>query len=329
MTDRKENEQIEVMPPEIPQNKTATAAPSAPSQNLTWLLGGLLLLAIFAIIWLLIGKDSKGGEVVAIVNGQKITERDLIKYATPNEKLDYIDRAVFAILINQEAEKARIKVTEADIEKAVDLQMTEFSHMFFDEVEFEATLAMQGMTMEGLRSDIKNEPDLVTQLQLEKIFAPQIHISDDMVANYFAEQEQSLNQYNRIQASHILVDTKEEAEALLQQLKDGADFAELAKEHSKDEGSAIQGGDLGIFGRGRMVQEFEEAAYSLEVGELSDVVESEFGYHIIKLTGKQNGYTLDDDRELLRNYLFREEMGLLFEEWMMRVRSAASIEILE
>ena len=102
----------------------------------------------------------------------------------------------------------------------------------------------------------------------------------------------TLNESDQVRASHILISTasREDAEAreaaseILSQLREGADFAELATEHSDDPGSGTQGGDLGFFERGQMVPEFERTAFSLEPGEISDLVKSQFGYHIIKVT---------------------------------------------
>src|SRR5262249_30541579 len=112
----------------------------------------------------------------------------------------------------------------------------------------------------------------------------------------------SIEQYTtpeQIRASHILLKTegkddaavKTRAEELLKQAKAGADFAELAKKNSEDEASAKNGGDLDYFKRGRMVPEFEQVAFALQPGEISDVVKTSFGYHIIKLTDKKPGTT--------------------------------------
>ena len=87
-----------------------------------------------------------------------------------------------------------------------------------------------------------------------------------------------------IRASHILVKTKKEAEELLEQLKMSADFSKLAREHSECP-SKKRGGDLGKFSRGKMVKPFERAAFALEKGQISDIVQTQFGYHIIKRTG--------------------------------------------
>ena len=87
----------------------------------------------------------------------------------------------------------------------------------------------------------------------------------------------------KVRCSHILVEDKQKAEELLQSLKNGADFSELAKQHSKCP-SGRSGGDLGKFGRGKMVKEFDAVAFDLEVGQLSDLVKTQFGYHVLKRT---------------------------------------------
>ena len=112
----------------------------------------------------------------------------------------------------------------------------------------------------------------------------------------------NIEQYStpeQVRASHILLKTegkddaavKAKAEDLLKQAKAGADFAELAKKYSEDEASAKNGGDLDYFGRGRMVPEFDAVAFTLQPGQISDLVKTQFGYHIIKLTDKKPGTT--------------------------------------
>ena len=90
---------------------------------------------------------------------------------------------------------------------------------------------------------------------------------------------------NKIKCSHILVKKQSEAIAIQERLKQGEKFGKLAKELSIDSGSAKRDGSLGYFGRGMMVKPFEEVAFKLQVGEVSDLVKSEFGYHIIKRLG--------------------------------------------
>jgi len=90
---------------------------------------------------------------------------------------------------------------------------------------------------------------------------------------------------NKIKCSHILVKKQSEAQAILERLKNGEKFGKLARELSIDSGSAKRDGSLGYFGKGMMVKPFEEAAFKLEIGNISELVKSEFGYHIIKRLG--------------------------------------------
>ena len=133
-----------------------------------------------------------------------------------------------------------------------------------------------------------------------------IAVSPQDAQRYYEEHRAEYSTPEEVQASHILLKTegkddaavKKEADDLLAKLKGGADFAELAKKFSQDEGSAVKGGDLGFFDRPRMVKEFSDAAFALEPNQLSAVVKSQFGYHIIKTTAKKaaTNSTLDQVR---------------------------------
>jgi len=142
----------------------------------------------------------------------------------------------------------------------------------------------------------------VAQADLERAYT-------DNIAQYQTPEQ--------IRASHILLKTegkddaavKARAEALLKQARSGADFADLAKKNSEDEGSAQKGGDLDFFGRGRMVPEFDTAAFALKPGEISDLVKTQYGYHIIKLVDKKEGATraLADVRQQLTDQIAFEK----------------------
>ncbi|HET9587228.1 MAG TPA: peptidylprolyl isomerase [Anaerolineales bacterium] len=123
----------------------------------------------------------------------------------------------------------------------------------------------------------------------------------------------------QVWARHILVADLGEARSILAQLQHGADFAELAREHSTDTGSGAKGGDLGWFGRGAMVAEFEETAFSLEIGEISEPVQSQFGYHIIQVLGHDN--------IPLNATEYQEKRQTAFTEWLAQAREEADITI--
>jgi peptidyl-prolyl cis-trans isomerase D len=133
------------------------------------------------------------------------------------------------------------------------------------------------------------------------------------IQRYYNDNIQQYQTPEQVKASHILLKTegkdkaavKKQAEEILQQVKSGGDFAALAKKYSEDEGSKVNGGDLDYFGRGRMVPEFENVAFTLAPGQVSDIVESQFGFHIIKVIDKRPGATrsLDEVRPQIQEQL--------------------------
>ncbi len=123
---------------------------------------------------------------------------------------------------------------------------------------------------------------------------------------------------------------RKKIDALRKQILNGADFAELAKENSDDKGSGEKGGDLGFFTKGQMVPPFEKAAFSLPVGELSGIVESQFGLHLIRVEEKKAATKLrfDEAEDDLREYLFRASQQAAFESFVTELRKNASVKIL-
>lgn len=131
-----------------------------------------------------------------------------------------------------------------------------------------------GELMSGTKLKVLEKQDRWVKVQLTGwIWQPSTTPDPTQVVNF------------KVRASHILVETQEEAEQLLSQLMQGADFAELAKQHSRDRASGDKGGDLGMFGKGDLRPEFEDAVFRLKVGSMSGIVKTDLGYHIIKRTG--------------------------------------------
>ncbi len=143
-----------------------------------------------------------------------------------------------------------------------------------------------------------------------------ISVTPQDVQRYYEENEQQYSTPEQVRASHILLKTegkddaavKKQAEDLLAKIKAGADFAQLATKYSEDEASKTKGGDLDYFGKGQMVPEFEKVAFSLEPGQVSDVVKSQYGYHIIKVTDKKPATrrTLDEVRPQIEDQIKSE-----------------------
>jgi len=155
----------------------------------------------------------------------------------------------------------------------------------------------------------------------------QVTITDDELLEYYNENKESFFEPEKVHARHILVETEEEANNLLLQLKEGlTDFAELAKEKSIGP-SAPSGGDLGFFARGQMVKEFENAAFSLEPGEISGVVKTQFGYHIIKCEEKKDEHspTFEEAKEKISNTLRYQRENEAISTLTLKLREEAVI----
>ncbi|HZG55462.1 peptidylprolyl isomerase [Paenibacillus sp.] len=258
-----------------------------------------------------------GEEAVATVDDEKITANELYQLMLKQVGPQAVDQLIVERLVNREAAKQNIQVTDEELNAEVEKIKANFP----DEATFNQQLAAAGYTVESLKEQMK------PQVQLTKLVEPQIEVTDEELQTYYDENKAQYETGEQVKASHILVETKEEAEAILAELKGGADFAEQAKEHSKD-GSAASGGDLGYFGRGAMVAPFEEAAFALEIGEISDIVESEFGFHIIKLTDKKAATTatFEEKKEEIRETLFDTKVNERISAYVEELKTAAKIE---
>ncbi|GAB4459065.1 MAG: hypothetical protein Kow0070_13610 [Anaerolineales bacterium] len=173
-------------------------------------------------------------------------------------------------------------------------------------------------TLEGFQTEYNNTVDQfktygVSEATLRDVYRNNLlreKLKDALTADLPTAEEQ-------VWARHILVDTEAKAVAIIQLIKNGSDFARLARDFSQDTGSAAQGGDLGWFGKGVMVSEFENAAFSLGVGEISEPVKTQFGYHIIQVLGRQ---------ELpLTPTQLQNNRDNAFTEWLNSAKNAAQI----
>lgn len=213
-------------------------------------------------------------------------------------KKNILDQLIDYELLYQQAQKEKIKISNDEI----NLEIDKIKDNFSSPEEFDEALKANNITLVRLKEDIKR------QLMINSILEEtrnQISISDEELLEYYNENKESFLEPEQVHARHILVEAEEEANNLLLLLKEGlTDFAELAKEKSIGP-SAPSGGDLGFFTRGQMVKEFEDAAFSLEPGEISGVVQTQFGYHIIKCEEKKEEYspTFEEAKERISNTL--------------------------
>jgi|SRR5690625_989304 len=230
--------------------------------------------------------DASDSEIVAKTNVGDITKDEFYE-----ELKDLAGESVLQNLIfTQVLEDEYGEVSESDI----DDKIQEFKDQYGE--QYPMWLQQQGIE-DDESEDFRAQVSFVV-LQ-EKAMYDGIEVTDEEIEEKFNEMKE--NDEIEIEASHILVDDEDEAEDIKKQLDDGADFAELAEEHSND-GSAENGGDLGFFPPAQMVPEFSEAALKLDIDEISDPVESEHGYHIIKLTDIAELEDMEDDIRLeIRN----------------------------
>jgi peptidyl-prolyl cis-trans isomerase C len=242
------------------------------------------------------------------------------------------ENVITRILLQQQVEEEGIEVTQDEI----DARMAEIRANLGSEEELSNRLAMMGMTVEML------EDEMWTGLAVEKLInehAPVAEVTDTDVSAYYDENPGQFQQPERIKASHILIKSDpndsdamkklalEEAESVAAKLREGESFAQLAREYSACP-SSQKGGDLGFFQRGQMVKPFEDAAFALDVGEVSGVVETQFGYHIIKVTDREEGRTipLDEVKGQVKTMLDGRRQQEAMKTYTDQLRASADIQ---
>ncbi|MEA1927921.1 MAG: peptidylprolyl isomerase [Candidatus Auribacterota bacterium] len=291
--------------------------------------------------------------LVAQVNGKEITGVMLMQqlnammqqYAqqVPPDQLSKLQpmlrQQAVAALVNQE-----LLLEEADREgispdkAAVDAEIEKIVAQFPSREQFDAQMAQAGVSAADLHRDIAR--NLKIQTLVDKLIPEGEEVTDEDVETFYAENTQQFKQPEQVEASHILIkfspeDTEEQKSEkhqkladLKKQIEEGADFAELATANSDDVGSAANGGDLGYFGRGQMIPPFEEAAFSLEDGDLSEIIETQYGYHLIKVTGhKEAGVVpLEEIKEQVILFLTNQKKQKVIGEYLQTLRDGAAIE---
>jgi peptidyl-prolyl cis-trans isomerase C len=289
--------------------------------------------------------------VLARVNGETVTRTELEEYVRnlegqagspiPADQRDRIYRGVIDQLVGyklllQEAKARKVAVPDAD----VDARIAEVKKQFPSEDLFMQTLIDRKMTLESIRADARRDMSIARLIDAE--IAPRIAVKPAQVEDFYKNNPDKFQQPERVRASHILITTPENADAatkaqaksraqqILKDIKAGKDFAALARQHSQDPGSAVNGGDLGFFPQGQMVGPFNDAAFSLKPGATSDLVETQFGYHIIRVAEKQPARTmpLEEMRPRIEEYLQHQNRESETESFVKALRAKSKVEIL-
>jgi peptidyl-prolyl cis-trans isomerase C len=295
--------------------------------------------------------------VAVTVDGVAITEGEIEEKMAPRlkamsgqvpaqymEKMkqDLRNRALQSMIIEQvlsgKVKEKGITVDENDVNAEIAKQIKEQG---LNEDDFKKVLGMYGLSFEQYTKQVRQ--GLAFKKLLESEFGEKANVTDEEAKKYYDENIDKFKTPEEVRASHILISTRstdpnadpnkvkaealKKAEDILAQLKKGADFAELAKKDSADTGSAAQGGDLGWFRRGQMVKPFEEAAFALEPNQISGIVETDFGYHIIKVTGHKDASTesFEEAKPKIVEMLSNQKKGELVQEYIKSAKASAKI----
>jgi peptidyl-prolyl cis-trans isomerase C len=289
-------------------------------------------------------------EVVARINGETISGKDLDDAVraiagragpVPPDERDRVYRGVLDNMIGyrliiQEAKARKITVSDAD----VDAQVAQIRAQFPSDAQFQQALTAQKTTLEAVRNDARD--GMSADKLVESEIASKVAVKPEAVTDFYQKNQDKFQQGPRVKASHILIgipqnadaatkqQAKAKAEAVLKDLKAGKDFAATAKANSQDPGSAPNGGDLGYFEQGQMVPPFEQAAFALKPGEMSELVETQFGYHIIKVAEKQDSRVvpIEEAKQQIEQYLTEQNRHAQTELFVNALKAKAKIEIL-
>jgi parvulin-like peptidyl-prolyl isomerase len=292
--------------------------------------------------------------LVARVNGRAILGKDLelriqnelAPLGNPewkNLKEDYqqdlisqsLGSLVAAELIYQKAVSLGMKATDAEVQA----EFAKTAKSFGSDAEMNMALASRGMDRAGFTRELARSLSVAKYIQ--ETISKKIVVAPAEVQEYYNSHQADFNHPELIRTSHILFTVPEtatpeqeklaqqRAEAVLARIKKGEDFAKLAKEYSTD-ATASNGGDLGVTPRGSLAPEYEEAAFALPVGGISDVVRTRLGFHIIKVTEKRKAGVayLDEVKPSLTDFLKNQKTDAELEKIVDGLRGAAKIELL-
>lgn len=296
---------------------------------------GILIIAMMAVL-VLSGCSTEQEGIVAEVDGHQITqeefdkdfqvykdlyERQLGEGALDQEGIDgktmgesleesILEKLIMERLIQDDNEEKGIQVTEEDLQEYIE----EYKESIGGEESYQQFLQSNNLSDEYFVDNMMKE---LRGRKHKEDFLEGITVSQERAREYYEENRDDLVEIN---ASHILLGSEAEALDVEQRLDAGEDFAQLATSESLDSVSAVNGGNLGYFGKGQMIPEFEEVAFQLEEGEISDVVRTEVGYHIIKLQDKRESF---DDLEDKVTEIIREQE---YFEYVQSLREEATID---
>lgn len=228
----------------------------------------------------------------------------------------YEDKILNEMIVNMLLLDAAQKENTAVSEEEIAAEIDNYKVYFNSDEEYLQFLTDNNLSEDFLREEIK-EYLLINNYAVSKIEG--LKPTDEELNTLFND----LKMNEKVRASHILVDTEDEAKAVIDRINKGENFEDLAKELSKDTGNKDNGGDLDYFAYTDMVQPFSDAAFAMEIGELSAPVKTDYGYHVIKVTDKtvDNAITVETEKTVLTEYY----KSFKYEELLDKLKSEAKI----
>lgn len=252
----------------------------------------------------------------SLPQGQKLSEEER-KEMERSFLVQVIDRE----LSLAQADRMGLKVDPAEHEKAIEETRKEYPAG-----TFETMLRERGTSLREWSTELKE--DLLMEKVVQQSVYSRLEVTEEEIANYYKENIGEFNRPDQVRARQIVVATEEEGQKVLGLLRQGESFATVAREYSlspdKDDG-----GNLGFFARGEMPPEFENAVFNLAVGRLSDLVKSEYGYHVFLVEEKRKAaqLSLDEVRSEIRDKLLSTKKEKAYQDWLRELRSQANIEM--
>lgn len=277
-------------------------------------IGGIILVVVALVVGLGFSKQ----ETIASIDGEKITKDELYDVLVGQYGATTLSALIDNKIIEIEADKEKITVSAKEIEDEYNAYVDSYG----GEEALSAALKQSGISEDDLKVDIEN------YFKLEKLLEPRVEITEEELKTYFDENKESFVELEQVEASHILVEDEATATEVAEKLASGGDFADLAAEYSTDTANTESGGELGYFAKGDMVEEFENTAFSMEVGTISDPVKTDYGYHIIKVTDKKEAKeaVFEEHKEEINEILFNEKIQSEYTTWLAEKKEEYKIK---
>jgi peptidyl-prolyl cis-trans isomerase C len=259
---------------------------------------------------------------------------DQLQQMKPKLRTQALENLINTQLLFREADRKGIKPSS----DAINTELSGIISRFPSPEAFQQQMTKVGISREQMLKDIEQQLK-VTTLVKEALVGVETTITDEEVSKFYQGNPDRFQSPEQVRARHILLkintdDVPEvknqkrlELAGLSGKIQNGADFSKIAEEHSECS-SKQQGGDLGFFERGRMVKPFEEAAFNLKVGEVSDIIETQFGYHLIKVSDHKEARTvpLEEAKDAISSYLKNTKEQQAVNSYIGTLREKADIE---